>query len=531
MIKSLLKLRFRAMFAGLTQQTAKRKKPMKPGLIVLYALLFIYVIGVSCVLVGLAFSSLAPVYHMLDLDWLYFAVAGMMALGLSVIGSVFTSQNQLYGAKDNSFLLSMPIPPQAILLSRILPLLASNLLFASLIMVPAMVVYAITVEFSITGILLQLLGLVSISLLAQAIGCILGWLLHLLMRKLSPSVSAVIYMVTFLAIYLLLYSKAQEILQTIAMTGQQLAGFLETWVWPLFAMGSGGAGNGLHGLAFFGICCGLFLLVYLFLSSNFLKTATTTQRGGTVKKLNQAGADARSPENAICYKELRKFLATPVYLTNMGFGLVMMVALPVGAIFLRSSLTPLFTLLGQDTVPLLLCGALGLLGSTCSISTPSVSLEGKSLWLLRSMPVTGLQVLKGKLRLHLLLTAPVIMVSAFAAALILGCSVVYALLCTIFAGLFVLLNGLFGLWTGLKWAKFDFINEVQPCKQSVAVLLSMFGTWAFVILLGLLCWLLIPHIPAIGLLALCILLLAAGCFGLYRVMVTLGVKKWENLPA
>ena len=531
MIKTLLKLRFRAMFAGLTQQTAKRKKPMKPGIIILYALLFIYVIGTSTALTGLAFSSLAPVYHGMGLDWLYFAVAGLMALSLSVIGSVFTSQNQLYGAKDNSILLSMPISPKVILLSRILPLLATNLLFAGLIMGPAMVVYAITVEVSVVGILLQLLSLCGICLLAQAIGCILGWLLHLMMRKLSPSIAAVVYMVVFMGIYFLLYSKAQELLQTIALSGHQLAGFLENWVWPLFAMGSGSAGSGLHGLVFFGICGGLFLLVYLLVSATFLKTATSTPRGNKVKKLDSAGADVRSPEKALCHKELKKFLATPVYLTNMGFGLVLMVVLPIAAIFLRSSLAPVIALLGQELIPLLVCAILGFLASTCCISTPSVSLESKTLWLLKSAPLSGLQILKGKLRLHLMLTLPTITVSAFATALILDCSVVYALLCAVFSGLLVVLNGLFGMWTGLKWAKLDYISEVQPCKQSVAVLLSMFGSWALVILLGILCWLLLEYVSVPVLLVLCILLIATGCVALYRVMVTWGVKKWDSLQA
>ena len=46
-----------------------------------------------------------------------FATAGLMALGLSVFGSVFATQSQIYDAKDNGLLLSMPIPPRTILLS------------------------------------------------------------------------------------------------------------------------------------------------------------------------------------------------------------------------------------------------------------------------------------------------------------------------------------------------------------------------------------------------------------------------------
>ena len=38
-------------------------------------------------------------------------IYAMMALTLSFVGSVFATQNQLYDANDNEFLLSMPIPP------------------------------------------------------------------------------------------------------------------------------------------------------------------------------------------------------------------------------------------------------------------------------------------------------------------------------------------------------------------------------------------------------------------------------------
>lgn len=55
----------------------------------------------------------------MGLTWLYFAMAGTMALALSMLGSVFMTQAQLYDAKDNERLLSMPIPPKYILLTRI----------------------------------------------------------------------------------------------------------------------------------------------------------------------------------------------------------------------------------------------------------------------------------------------------------------------------------------------------------------------------------------------------------------------------
>ena len=53
----------------------------------------------------------------------------------------------------------------------------------------------------------------------------------------------------------------------------------------------------------------------------------------------------------------------------------------------------------------MLTAALCMLASMNDMAAPSVSLEGKSLWLLQSLPVTPWQVLRAKLRLQLLLTA------------------------------------------------------------------------------------------------------------------------------
>ena len=110
MTKALLRVRFRALFHSMLRQS-RQKRRHGTGMTVLFILLFAYVGVVFCGMFALMFSKLAPAYHTAGLDWLYFATAGLMALGLSVFGSVFATQSEIYDAKDNGLLLSMPIPP------------------------------------------------------------------------------------------------------------------------------------------------------------------------------------------------------------------------------------------------------------------------------------------------------------------------------------------------------------------------------------------------------------------------------------
>ena len=532
MIKALLSIRFRALWAGMTAQSKQKKKKGK-GMAVLMAVLYLYLAAVICGVMALLFSQLAPAYHTVGLDWLYFAMAGLMGFGIAVIGSVFTTQNQLYDAKDNDLLLSMPVPPRMILLSRMVPLLAMNLLFAGIVMIPAAVVYAVMVECSVWNLLLQLLGLLGVTALAQAIACLMGWGLHLLLSKLNKSFASMLYMVVFLGLYFYIYSQAGNILNMMAASGGAIADALKNWVWPVYALGQGSVGNIWLLIVFLAICAAAFGLVYWLLSVTFQKTATM-RRSGKRRRLNLDAIKSASAGNALVSKELRHFLGSPVYLTNMGVGIVLVAAIAAAGVIFRGKLMmflelPEFAGMVQPLLPLIIAGMLGYIASTICISTPSVSLEGKNLWILKSMPVSAKQILKEKLRFHCLLATPVAMAAALVLGTVYGCGLVGTVLCALTVGLLTVFCGVFGLLCGLKWARLDWLSEAYPCKQSVAVLVAMFGTMGVPLVLGLLYAAVSGLMGANVYLALCSLLLGVACFGLYRLLMGWGVRKWESL--
>ena len=531
MIRTLVAVRFRAMFAGMIAQARQKKKKGK-GIMVLFAVLYVYLGVVIAGMMCLNFSQLAPAYHALGLDWLYYAIAGLMCLALSLFGSVFMTQNQLYDARDNDLLLSMPIPPWAILLSRMLPLLGFNLVFCGLVMVPAMVMYAVLVEFFIINVLLQMVALVGTVFLSQALACLLGWGMHLLLARMNKSLASLLYMVVFLVIYFSVYSQAGNLLNAMATQGAAIGASVKSWVWPLYAMGRGCMGDGIHLVIYLTICGAAFGGIYWLLSATFLHTATS-RRSGKKRKLDMGGVKAGNTVQAIVFKEWRHFLGSPVYLTNCGLGILMTAALTVAGIVLRSKLLELlevYAAMGVDLegyFPLIICGMLGFLVSTNFLSAPSVSLEGKNLWVLKSMPVSGKEILLAKLRFHCLLTTPVTMVAGLVLSVTYGCGILEILLCTLVPGLLTVLCGLLGMVCGLQWARLDWISEVYPVKQGMAVGITLLAMMALPVVLGA-CWVLTGLTPWVFL-TLCAVLLTGVCFGLYRVVTTWGVNKWNCL--
>lgn len=532
MMKALLLIRFRALWAGLTAQGKRRNKGGK-GTAALFAVLYLYVGVVLCGGVSFLFKQLAEPYHAAGLDWLYFAMAGMMGLAFAVIGSVFTTQSQLYDAKDNDLLLSMPVRPWMILLSRMLPLLALNLLFAGIIMVPAAVIYAVFVECAVSNLLLQLMSVLVVTVLAQAIACLLGWLLHLLLSRMNKSAASMLYMVAFLGLYFWIYSQAGNILNAMAGSGQAIASVLQSWVWPLYALGQGCLGNVLLLLAFTGIGAAAFGLVYWLLSVTFLHTATL-RRGGKKRKLQLGRIRAGSASSALVYKEMRHFLGSPVYLTNMGIGIVLTAALVVAGLIFRQKLmlwleVPELSALIVPLKPLLITAILSFTVSSICISTPSVSLEGKSLWILKSLPVSARQIVTAKLHFHCYLATPITVAAGLVLAAAYGCDLLDIALCGLVPGLLTVFCGLLGLLCGLKWAKMDWLSEAYPCKQSVSVLVAMFGTMGLPVVLGVLYLALADVLQPVVYLALCAVLLVFICLGLYRALMTWGLRRWSSL--
>ena len=135
MLKSLLRVRFAALLAAFTGQSRKRGRQTK-GKAAGYALLMLYCFCAFVFLFYSSFSQLAEAFFPAGLGWLYFAMFAIMAFALMFIGSVFTAKSQLFEAKDNELLLSMPVRPGLILLSRMAAMLAMNFVFELVVALP-----------------------------------------------------------------------------------------------------------------------------------------------------------------------------------------------------------------------------------------------------------------------------------------------------------------------------------------------------------------------------------------------------------
>ena len=482
MLGKLIKLRLQNILGNMTA----RKKNGK-GMLVLFAFLMVYCFGVFGFLFYEMFGVMADTLAAApQYQWFYFAMIGLLSFGLSFFFTAFTAKSELFEAKDNELLLSMPIKPRTILLSRMAVLLLVEYLISLLVMVPAGLAWFTAAGLNVPQLVIYVVGSVFLPLCSASLACLVGWLLAILTaRARNKTLVTMIFSLAFLAIYFFVYFNAQRYITTLMAHYQSVADGMTGWGFLFFWYGRGIAGPDLPSfllVALFALA--VFAVVWLLLGKGFLKVSASE----SLKKRRTGSLELRSSKlsSALLRKEFKRFTSSALYMLNCGLGLILLVIAAV-ALFLKADtvreLLPQASALGLSLTDLDFALILSLLTALFSamncITAPSVSLEGKTLWILRSAPIPAGAILAAKLKLHLCLCAvPTLLLSAAAGYVLRpGASGWIALL--LVPQTFVLLNGAFGLMMNLCFPKLDWTNEAVPIKQSASVLLTMLPMMAY----------------------------------------------------
>lgn len=532
MLWTLVKIRFQSMAGSMFRN--RRKKGVSAGMKLLAALLVLYVAGIFAFLSYSLFAKLCAPFHQLGIDWFLFAFMVLAAFCLMFVGSVFFAQSQMYEARDNELLLSLPIPVFVILGSRIVMFYLMNLVYGVVILVPGMAAYAATVGMRAEQAAPFLLVLLLLPLLAVAVSSVMGALLTFISGRIKrKSLVTMILYLGFLAAYCYGYTKLMDGINYLAANGTALADAMKETFLPLYQAGQAMADGDLF-------CLGMTLLyilvpfgaVYAALAKSFL-TVITAQKGGSGRKYRRKELKAASAAGALLKKEWAHFLASPGYMLNSSFGVILLLGAAVFLIFQRDYIEMAALLVpgAKEALPLgaasMICTILG----TVIVSAASISLEGKYLWIYQSSPVAPMALLRSKLAFHLMISLPGAVIASAIAAALLRPSAAEIVLMLLVPAVFCVFGSELGLLINLKFPRFDFISETAVVKNSVSSVTALFAQ-ALVGFAPLGLYLILPPLQSLGalsVLAAYLVLLLAGAAALYRVIAGWGVRTLAEL--
>ena len=511
---------------------AKKNKARTRGATIGYIVMFVLLMaGLLGGMFGVLSNTMCGALAELNMDWLYFVIMGMMAVFLGAFGSVFNTYSGLYLAKDNDLLLSMPIPVRVIMTSRLLSVYLMGLMYSGIVILPAIIVYWFTVPITAGRILGGVVLLVDISLFVLTLSCALGWVVAKISLKLKrKSFITVIVSLVFFGLYYFVCFRSQALITDLLLNAEDVGNKIRG-IYPLYLFGRVGCGDGVAMLAVSAVVIALLALVWYLIARSFLKIATAS--GNTAKAVyHEKDVKQASVETALLRKELGRFTASPLYMLNCGLGTVFLLVLAVLALIKGREVFLMMNALfaGEENfVTVLAALCLCLLAGSNDISTPSVSLEGKSLWIAQSLPVAPWQALRAKLRLHLLVTELPLVVCAVCVAAVSGAALPEIVMMLVTPMVDVVLSAAFGLFMGLKRPNLNWTSEVAPIKQGLAVFLSMFGGWVLTVALGFLYYALMARMGAVAFLLAVTALFTVLALVLVRWLKTSGAKIYQHL--
>ncbi|WP_419024174.1 hypothetical protein [Emergencia sp.] len=530
MLKNLVLIRIKSMFAGMF---ARSKKKISGGKIFLFALLGIYIIGCFGILFGGMFASVRDVFAQLGMPWLYFGLMGLMVFALCFVGSVFITQNQLYEAKDNDLLLSMPIPVKYILASRLLSIIILNYAYELLVIIPGAVVYCSKMPVTFIGCIFFLIAFLLLPLLVVAASALFGWLIALANTKMRNKnvIMMILTLILFLA-YMYVCLRLQYYLQKLIENGSAIGEAIQKALPPFYYLGKSITdGDVVAFFIFLAFCIVPFALVYYILSRSFIKIATTN-RGHKKIVYKEKAMKASGIRKALIIKESRHFLGSPMYIFNAGIGLLFMLIAAVYLCIKRGDMLKMAQMFpnADELIGPLICVGFGAMASLTIISAPMISIEAKTLWISQSLPVRGKDVLLAKADVHTLMSLPFIVASAVMLEFAYDMSIISRIMILFFPLAVTVFNAYTGIALNLKYPKFDWVNETDAVKQGVAPFLAMFIAAATVALPVLLyAFLFSDMVSAEIYLCIVFLLFVAASAVLYRYLTTRGVEIFKNL--
>lgn len=410
------------------------------------------------------------------------AVVPLLAAAVSavvLVVSVFRAGPALFDLRRYEQEAALPVRPAAIVVSRFASMLASGAGLALLFLLPGAAVYGAMLRPAWPFYPLMLLGALLLPLLPTAAAMLLGALVYgvaarMRRKNAAAAVLSLLLVLTMLVAPVLLTGSAEPDLSALAALlaalGSQVGKAYPPAAW--FADGVVSLHPGSYGL-FAGGSLFAFLLVALLIGRWYQSICTRLGSHAAARRFVLAPQRRRTVLAALYRRELSRYLASSVYVTNTLVGYLLCVLLSAAVLFAGLPAITAQLPLPPERVRALLPFVLA---APCALSPTTacaVSIEGRQWWLIRSLPVSDAAVLSAKLLVGLTVALP-----CYALAELLLCIALRPAAAELPALLllplaYILFSTALGLFLNLRMPVLDWESETAAVKQGRALLFTM----------------------------------------------------------
>lgn len=470
-IKKLTALELRSYYGINAFIHSKDKKAKRKYLLLAFA--WIYIIGMVFFYIGWMVRGLCRM-----------GLAGIVPSYLAVISSVlvlmfgiFKAGHAIFGVRGCNILLSLPVKRSSIVISRFVGMYLEDLALTLAIVLPGTAVCAYMTSPSASFYVTVLISALFIPVIPLAIATVIGTFISAATGKMKnkavfQTALSVLFVIAFMGVYYWALSSLENLTPEMIMNFvDTLNGILSRIYPPAAWIASSAQGSLWYLVLFVGISAAILIAMVCIVSAVFERVQRRISQGAAKHDFKMTSLRSGGLFSTLLRREAKRYFSSPIYVTNTIIGPIMGVIGSAALVVMGKEKIGLLLQAFGDFEPLVPLFVAGIF-TTMTVSSVSISMEGKNFWLIKSLPVSAKALFDSKIVFNFLLILPFFVASQVLLCIALMPTIAEALWLVLFPMAMIVFSVVFGISINIKFCKFDWTNETTVVKQSAAAMLG-----------------------------------------------------------
>ena len=442
------------------------------------------IVGMTALFVMIAFycGMMCVGYGTLGLyNYIPVMCAGMISI-LAFMFTFFKTNGYLLAFKEYDMLMSLPLEARTIAADKFLYMYIKSLPWYLSVSVPMLVFYGIYAKPGVISYIIWLVLTFFLPVIPMLAAAFFGFVIAKLTarfkrRNVASTILTFIFVIFCFSLQYIIEAfvkkdNRKELLSDISGQIESIGDLFPPIKW--FA-------NGVRDLDVLDIVLlivasvVLFEVLFLVVGSFYRQINSSMKTHVAAKEYKMTHQKKHSVVNAIAFKEFKRLVGTQVYFINAALGEILALLFGIAVLLVGFDKFAGTILKGAPITPEKLFPAIPLMSyffiGMVSTTACSPSLEGKSYWIMQSLPIEKKTIYQGKMLFNLYFTVPFALFST-------TCMIISGKVPALSAAIYLIeivalccFSTAWGLVCGIKYMKLDWENEVEVVKQGAAIIM------------------------------------------------------------
>lgn len=422
---------------------------------------------------------IAKPLHDVNLTYVLLTMFIFLVSVLSFMQGIYKSQGILFECKDNDMLFSLPIKKSTILFLRIFKLISFQYIYNLMFLLPCYVIYIYHEGLSLSFLLLSVLEFLLIPIIPTIISSLLGYIVMMISSKFKfkKIIQTILSIAIFLGIYYLSFN-LDSFVNDIAGKATNINDMLSKLYYPIGSYISLINDFNLFTLIKMILVSVVPFIIFVLFGSKYYFSIIFKSSESSVRRSGKVLYKSRRKVFSLCSKELRRFFSSPIYMFNSSFGLIILlvasILLSIKGKDVLSGIFKQYGISGNMSINLIFVIVMLFSLFFTTMTSSSISLEGKTINITKSLPISIKSIFDSKLLMAFVIELPFVIIGLLILCIRFRLSFIYFILVLLLGFLVVLFNGIVGLIVNLKYPKLNYTSDTEVVKQSISVMISIF---------------------------------------------------------